>query len=147
MLWNGVWKVKDLGSRFLIWKDMKMFAQQVKVFESKVWKGLGQRGYGWWNVKLLRKVHLLKSYRRWFKCVLRNEATMQVSKIRWYRMPSMVLYQSHKQKRISDTNKWIYTNLLKQNNDTGCHQWTYTNLTKQKRISDTNKWIYTNLLR
>ena len=33
VLWNGVWKVKDLGSRFLIWKDMKMFAQQVKVFE------------------------------------------------------------------------------------------------------------------
>ena len=29
---SGVWKVKDLGSKFLIWKDMRMFAQQVKVF-------------------------------------------------------------------------------------------------------------------
>ena len=39
------WKVKDLRSKFLIWKGMRMLAQQVKVFESKVWKGLGQRGW------------------------------------------------------------------------------------------------------
>ena len=32
---SEVRKVKDLGSKFLIWKDMKMFAQQVKVFRKQ----------------------------------------------------------------------------------------------------------------
>ena len=27
VLWNGVWKIKGLRPRFLIWKEMKMFAQ------------------------------------------------------------------------------------------------------------------------
>ena len=52
----------------------------------------------------------------------------------------MVLLQSHKQKRIPDTNRWIYTNLLKQKWISEATQWTYTNLLKQNEtwIPDAN---------
>ena len=53
-------------------------------------------------------------------------------------MPSMDLYQSHKQKRIPDTNKWIYTNLLKHTMIPEANKWSYSNLTKQNR---TKGWI------
>ena len=35
-----VWKIKDLRSKFLIWKDMKMFAQQVISFWKQCVKNL-----------------------------------------------------------------------------------------------------------
>ena len=47
----------------------------------------------------------------------------------------MVLLQSHKQKRISDTNRWIYTNLLKQKWISEATQWTYTNLLNKEMKS------------
>jgi hypothetical protein len=45
VLWNGVWKVKDLGSRFLIWKHEDVCTIFISSFESNVWKGLGQNGW------------------------------------------------------------------------------------------------------
>ena len=38
-------KVKDLGSRFLIWKHEDVCTISISSFESTVWKGLGQHGW------------------------------------------------------------------------------------------------------
>ena len=38
-------KVKDLGSRFLIWKHEDVCTIFISSFESNVWKGLGQNGW------------------------------------------------------------------------------------------------------
>ena len=38
-------KVKDLGSRFLVWKAWRCLHNIYLKFESKVWKGLGQNGW------------------------------------------------------------------------------------------------------
>ena len=64
-------------------------------------------------------------------------------------MPSMDLYQSHKQKRISDTNKWIYTNLLKKTMIPDSINGLIPISQKQNKtkewISDANNWSYSNL--
>ena len=52
----------------------------------------------------------------------------------------MVLLQSHKQKRIPDTNRWIYTSLLKQKWISEATQWTYTNLHRRKQEMGYEMW-------
>ena len=48
-------------------------------------------------------------------------------------MPLNGLTPISQQKRIPDTNEWIYTNLLKQTWISDAPQWSYTNLLKQTK--------------
>ena len=47
VLWNGVWKSQGLGVQVFSLKTWRCLHNIYVKFESNVWKGLGQRGYGW----------------------------------------------------------------------------------------------------
>ena len=115
-----------------------------------MWKGLGQNGMnGWkWIVKLPRMFtswnHIEDDSSVSFGIGNEQQQNKQTNDTGCH---SMVLLQSHKQKRIPDTNRWIYTNLLKQKWISEATQWSYTNLLTKWNL-DTgcqSVWTYTNI--